>query len=165
MSHAQTEYLPCDYSGQLTFLASGQLEVVPKNASVEGVKNGILNFQWKLNNVPVGHRLISAVLFFNETDPNNPNPDNALFSWDTFAEKTRRNTRNDLFLGRISVSYEPYIYKLTLTNLQYNDTGSFFLDVGVGQSTRATSFASGLMTIFQVKGVYGFFIYRFCTSA
>ena len=71
----------------------------------------------------------------------------------------------DLFPGRYFVSYKANTYTMTLKNLQYSDTGSFFLRVEIGKNQVTISENdNAFITISQINGEYGLFIYLFCAS-
>ena len=149
----------------INFLATAQFEVVPKKQNVQGVRNGSLNLEWDMINIPAGESIVAANLYINETNDASLDPQNVISTWDFVNKKPMPTKGKDLFPGRFSVSYKPDTYTMTLKNLQYNDTGSFLLNVAVGITLTATSANdNAVITISQINGEYGFFIHLCCAS-
>ena len=135
------------------------MNVVPKNPVVKGERDTTLNLRWEINGIPDGADIIQALVYFNESNINKPNRQNIICEW-VFGDQQPTVTRGrNLFHDRISASYELNIYKLTLTKLQYNDTGLFLLVVSIPSgSDNAT------IIISEINGGYGCFIHLFCAS-
>ena len=121
-----------------------------------------MNLEWDMINIPAGQSIIIASLYINETNITSVDNQNIICEW-AFATQKPLVTRGEtLFPGRFFVSYEANTYTMTLKNLQYSDTGSFLLVVAIGinQFTQIEN-ENAVITISQIKGEYGFFIYFF----
>ena len=169
MCHGQIMYFPFIDQGPelklLTFIAIAQFKVVPKDPEVQGVLGGTLDLEWVLSNIPSGQGIINAVLLFNETNPDNANAQNIISTWSIEKKQPDITGGKKLFPGRINASYKANIYKVTLTNLRYNDTGLFFLTVSIGTGiVNAKEFDDAVIIISKINGEYGFFIYLICSS-
>ena len=94
------------------------------------MKGDTLTLQWKLIDIPRGHMITNAILYFNVTLPITTE---IICNWDSGSQTPSvvKSGRN-LFGARISVSFNSNIYKLTLTNSEYSDAGSYLLQVAVG---------------------------------
>ena len=124
---------------------------------MEGVLNGSLDLEWMFTDIPTNQRVLRALLYFNETNFDIPNDQNIICTWDLAQQKPIVTKGEVLFPGRIFATYEPDVYKLTLTNLQYNDTGSFYLRVAVGTDPIAPSATDrAIIRISKINGEYGF---------
>ena len=124
---------------------------------MEGVLNGSLDLEWMFTDIPTNQRVLRAFLYFNETNFGVPNDKNIICTWDLTQQQPIVTKGEVLFPGRIFATYELDVYKLTLTNLQYNDTGSFYLRVAVGADPIALSAADiAIIRISKINGEYGF---------
>lgn len=121
----------------ILFSATTQFKLQPVNKNnVEGIKGKTLSLEWKFSGLQENHVIVNSALYFNVTKP----AVKALIcnSWlnsitqviPLFPFVTTRG--RNLFGDRISVSYKSNTYNFTLTNLQYNNTGPYFLQVAVG---------------------------------
>ena len=119
-----------------------------------------LNLEWKFAHIPAGDVVQNALLYFNETNFNNPSSQNVICIWH-FSEQKPRVIRGEyLFPGRIFVTYGLNVYKLTLINLQYNNTGSFYLRVAIRKDAITPSaFDSAVIRISKINSKYGFLIF------
>ena len=118
--------------------------------------NGSLDLEWMFTDIPAGQNVVNALLYFNETNFDAPDSQNLIYTWDIPGKKPRVTSRGqNLFPGRIFVTYEPNAYKSMLTNLQYNDTGSFFLRVAIGSDVFTQAVAdSAVIRISKINGEY-----------
>ena len=123
-----------------------------------------MDLEWDIVNI-TGQTIKSALLFFNETNADSADSKNIISEWSSVTKQPVVTRGENLFPGRFFVSYKPNTYTMTLKNLQYNDTGSFLLSVAVARNLAlAGEISSAIITISQIIGEYGFFIYLFCGS-
>ena len=134
----------------LIFLATAKMKLEPVMVAVEGVKGESLTLEWSVSGMLEGESIINAILSFNVTKAHNQ----AIICIWSVARQTPlvTTTGKSIFGNRILVSYASNIYKVTLNNLQYNDTGRYLLQVAAGTLFlfRTTVSDSTIQT--QVKG-------------
>ena len=124
-----------------------------------------MDLEWDIINIPAGQKIINAFLFVNETNAASVDSKNIISEWNFGVQKPVVTRGENLFPGRFFVSYKPNTYTMTLKNLQYNDTGSFLLSVTVTINPAVAGESDdAVITISQITGEYGFFIYLFCAS-
>ena len=122
-----------------------------------------MDLEWDIINIPAGQKIMNAFLFINETNAASIDSQNLISEWNFGMQKPVVTRGENLFPGRFFVSYKPNTYTMTLKNLQYNDTGSFLLSVSVGINPAVIGESgNAVITISQINGQYGFFIYLFC---
>ena len=120
---------------------------------MNGVRNRSLSLEWEFNNIPSGQQVQNALLYFNETNLDAPDKRNIICTWDIADQKPSVTRGEVLFPGRVFATYEPNVYKLMLTNLQYSDTGSFYLNVAIGEGTFTPSAIDGaVIRISKITG-------------
>ena len=143
----------------INFSATHQFEVeVIKHKNVEGLQGETLKLNWRFNQIPVNYDVLIANLHFNVTTPDRRA---VICNWNSASQTPSVTSRGKTIFGtRILVSYKTNIYNFTLTNLQYNDAGPYFLEVAVGlgsivgsQSHRSTIMVS------KIEGTYEFIIF------
>ena len=118
---------------------------------VEGQKGETQSLEWNLSGIPEDESISSALLHFNVTKPENLA---IICNWDPGSQIPQKtNTGKMIFGNRFKVSYLSNIYKFTLNNLQYNDTGPYLLQVAVGKSALSPNpvIRDSIIT-FRVKG-------------
>ena len=121
------------------------------------MRKGSLSLEWEFTNIPSRQVVQNAILYFNETNFEKPDSQNTICTWIFDDQKPRITRGKDLFPGRIFATYEPYVYKLTLANLQYNDTGSFYLRVAIGNDAITPfEFDNAVIRISKINGEYRF---------
>lgn len=143
----------------ILFSATTQFKLQPVNKNnVEGIKGKTLSLEWKFSGLQENHVIVNSALYFNVTKP----ALEALIcnSWlnsitqviPLFPFVTTRS--RNLFGDRISVSYKSNTYNFTLTNLQYNNTGPYFLQVAVGSTngSRGITVKNSTIRICNIKG-------------
>ena len=144
----------------MIFLVTAEFQVVPKKQNIQGLRNGNLNLEWDMVNIPAGQSIVFATLYINETNIASLDSQNIISEWSFSMQKTLVNIGENLFPGRIFISYKPNTYTMTLKNLQYSDTGSYLLRVAIGISQFTLSENDyAVITISQINGKYGFFIF------
>ena len=106
------------------------MKLEPVIVAVEGVKGKSLTLEWSVCGMLEGESIINALLSFNVTKAHNQ----AIICIWSAARQTPlvTTTGKSIFGNRILVSYASNIYKVTLNNLQYNDTGRYLLQVAAG---------------------------------
>lgn len=126
-------------------------EVLPRENNVDGFKGKKLNLEWELINIPTGYKINYAVLTYNATykisryDPIKSVP---ILSLDA----------SQLFHNRISITLSGKIYKVTLTNLLFNDTGIYQLVVQITKSVfDLPRISSGTINVSSVIGSCRYF--------
>ena len=139
---------------------TADFQVVPKKQNVQGVRNGSLNLEWDMINIPAGQGIVVAILYINETNNASLDNQNTISGWCFKTQKPLVARGKDLFPGRFFVSYKSNTYTMTLKNLQYNDTGPFLLRVAIGiDQFKQIENDYAVITISQITGEYGFFIF------
>ena len=142
----------------INFLATAEFKLEGlTQGTVDGVKGKSLTLNWRISDIPVGHTILLASLYF---DVQVPTASAIIGNWDSSSlEPSVTVTGKELFDTRILVSYDKVsgIYNVTLTDLQYNDTGPFLLEVIVGNgSIQDGQSKRSIITISNIKGGHGF---------
>ena len=132
------------------FLGIAAFKVVARENNVDGFLGEKLDLEWELIDIPTGYEITQAGLTFNATfdiskfDPINNVPL-------LLPEATQ------LFYNRIMIKLKENIYKVTVTNVLFNDTGIFELAVQIGKSARELNKLSiANITISSVIGEFRF---------
>ena len=107
------------------------------------MRKGSLSLEWEFTNIPSRQVVQNAILYFNETNFEKPDSQNTICTWIFDDQKPRITRGKDLFPGRIFATYEPYVYKLTLANLQYN-------------AITPIEFGNAVIRISKINGEYRF---------
>ena len=102
-------------------------KVLPRENNVDGFKGKKLNLEWELINIPTGYKIIIATLTYNATYQ--------ISRYDSIKSvPILLLDASQLFHNRISITLSEKIYKVTLTNLLFNDTGMYQLFVQITKS-------------------------------
>ena len=121
------------------------------------MKSKALSLEWKLAWIPGVHQIINVILYFNVKVPTEEVLICNWFPHFWLFPIVTTTTRN-LFSNSILVSYKSDTYNFTVTNLQYNDTGPYLLQVPVLKlGSRDIAIESSTITISKIKGEHYFF--------
>ena len=126
------------------------MKLEPVIVAVEGVKGKSLTLEWSVSGILEGESIINALLSFNVTMSHNQA---IICIWSATSQTPLvTTTGKSIFGNRILVSYVSNVYKVTLNNLQYNDTGPYLLEVVAGKLALSTITVSESIIKTQVKG-------------
>ena len=145
------------YLISINFSAIGQFQLQPINLNIEGVRGSTLSLEWEFRGITKMDKVYEAKLYFNVTMAI---PQALICEWNTTSDSPQLTTTGrNIFSNRVSVLYKSGIYNFTLTELQHNDTGQYFLKVAVGpKDVIASSYRESIITISTIKGKYILFI-------
>ena len=116
------------------------------------MRGDTLTLEWTFIDIPMGHLITNAILHFNVTSPITTE---LICNWDSGSQTPSVAKRGrELFGARISVSFNSNIYKLTLTNFEYNDTGPYFLQAAVGPGGLTGNVIKSSIIIAKILGKY-----------
>ena len=126
------------------------MKLEPVIVAVEGVKGESLTLEWSMTGILDGESIIIALLYFNVSKPDQLS---IICNWITPPQAPFVTaTGKSIFGNRILVSYVSKRYKVTLNNLQYNDTGPYLLQVATANLVLSPMIVSDSTILTEVKG-------------
>ena len=127
------------------------------------MRGNTLTLKWKFTGLTKTLKVYEANLYFNVTTAIT---EALICKWNsTSGTPLVTSVGRKMFSTRALVVYKSGTYNFTLTKLQYNDTGKYFLQVNVGpKRTFITAFRKSIMKISKIKGKYFLIIFFFIAS-